>query len=347
MPAVPAEVILEQYQLRSTFFAEKLGDFGFFDFEKKVQKIIDDQKDLFNWDNRLKWGVSDDAWNEILSKKMDPLSIFCHPRIISHHPKLIRYYRSVALLPQKGMQSISSVSAIKEIEEGKRNVPQEKVLNVVCTLNALVSSIITLTPDIDSKKISGMMYSTAGTTIDGSWRNQIGAEGERVIRSLLVKSLFENSEIRAIVDKNDCSFTLQEWIDKYGDPVGTVTEIKSVVASNGASMYFSSEPDVTFMDASGKVCGAVEIKAGIDPAGALERLGAMFKSFDNVLAQTPDAETILVATCITGEVESRLRESNAVSKIFITTDVINDKSGRGTKFSNSARAIMGLVNKRL
>ncbi len=163
----------------------------------------------------------------------------------------------------------------------------------------------------------------------------------------MVKSLFENNEISAIVDKNDNSFVLDEWENKYGDPVSTVTEIKSVVANNGSSMYFSSEPDVTFMDANGKVNGAVEIKAGIDPAGALERLGAMFKSFDNVLTVTPNAQTILVATCITEEVDARLRESNAVSKTFVTTDVINNKSGRGVKFSNASRAIMGLIDQRL
>lgn len=347
MPAVPAEVILEQYQLRSTFFAEKLNELGFFDFEKKVKKIIKDQEDLFSWDDRLDWGITKDAWKRIESKGIAPLSIFCHPRIVSHHPSLIRYYRSVALLPQKGMQTIASVSAIKDIEDGKRNVPQPKVLNVVSTLNEFVSSIVSLTPNIDSKKISGMMYSTAGTTIDGSWRNQIGVEGERVVRSIVVKALMENNEIRAIVDKNDNSYVLSEWKTIYGDPVSTITGIKSIITINGSSMLFSSEPDITFMDSNGKINGAVEIKAGIDPAGALERLGAMFKSFDNVLAVTPNADTILVATCITEEVEARLRESNTVSKIFITTDVINNKAGRGIKFSNSARSIMGLIDKRL
>lgn len=347
MPIVSAEVILEQYQLRSTFFAEHLHHLGFFDFEKKVNKIIKDQEGLFSWDNQLEWGISESAWDTITVAKIAPLSIFCHPRIVSHHPSLIRYYRSVALLPQKGMQAIASVSSIKEIEDGKKSVPQGKVLNIVATLNEFISSIITLTPNINSKKILGMMYSTAGTTIDGSWRNKIGVEGERVIRSLLVKSLFENDEISAIVDKKDNSFVVTEWQKTYGDPVVTVVEMKSVVVHNGSSMFFSSEPDVTFMDANGKVIGAVEIKAGIDPAGALERLGAMFKSFDNVLAVTPNVETILVATCITEEVEARLRESNTVSKIFITTDVINNKSGRGIKFSNAVRAIMGLVHQRL
>lgn len=347
MPSVPAEVILEQYQLRSTFFAEKLSDFGFFDFERKINKIIYDQEDLFCWDERHKWGISENAWVEIASKGITPLSIFCHPRIVSHHPRLIRYYRSVALLPQKGMQSISSVSSIKDIEDGKKNVPQGKISNIVTTLNELVSSIITLNPDIDSKKILGMMYATAGTTIDGSWRNQIGTEGERVVRSILVKSLFENDEIRAIVNKKDNSFVVDEWQEKYGDVVSAVTEIKTIIANNGSSILFSSEPDITFMDASGKINGAVEIKAGIDPAGALERLGAMFKSFDNILSVTPKAHTILVATCLTEEVSARLRESNTVRNIFITTDVINNKSGRGIKFSNSCRAIMGLVDKRL
>jgi len=347
MSVVPIEVILEQYQLRSTFFAEKLNEFGFFDFEKKIQKIIQDQESSFNWNERAHWGINESAWNEIQSKDFSPLAIFCHPRIVSHHPSLIKYNRSVALLPQKGMQSISSVGGIKEIENGTKAVPQGKVLNIVKALNELVSSIILLTPDIDSNKILGMMYATAGTTIDGSWRNQIGNEGERVIRSLLIKSLIENEEIIAIVDKKDCSFKLDEWKAKYDDPVLTIIEIKSVVTKNGASILFSSEPDITLMNSSGKVIGAIEIKAGIDPAGALERLGAMFKSFDNVLAITPNAKTILVATCITDEVGSRLRESNAVSQIYITTEILNNKFGKALKFSNAVRAIMGLIDQRL
>ncbi len=49
MPAVPTEVVLEQYQLKSTFFAEKLKTLGFFQFASKIQKIIDDQGKTFNW----------------------------------------------------------------------------------------------------------------------------------------------------------------------------------------------------------------------------------------------------------------------------------------------------------
>ena len=97
------------------------------------------------------------------------------------------------------------------------------------------------------------------------------------------------------------------------------------------------------LDTTGKTLGAIEVKAGLDPAGALERLGAMFKSFDNILSKQPDAETILVASCITDEVDARLREAQSVRTIFILTDLINNKKGRAAIFINKVRSVLGLI----
>ncbi len=92
----------------------------------------------------------------------------------------------------------------------------------------------------------------------------------------------------------------------------------------------------------GDIVGIMEIKAGLDPAGALERLGAMFKSFENTLAEYPDAVTVLVASCITKEVESRLNTSMVVRQKYITTDITaNDREKR--KFVNRLRVIMKLA----
>lgn len=347
MPRVPKEVVLEQYQLKSTFFAEKLGEMGFFGFTEKVAKLIADQGDAFDWADRKSWGISEDAWDRIEERGIHPLSVFCHPKILKLHPRFLRYYRCVAMLPQKGLQKIASVANVKEVEAGVQTLPEAKVDGVLRCLNELASAVVSLTPDLSGSKITGMMYATAGTTIDGSWRNQIGAEGERVIRSLLLKALIGNNEVLALVDKGDRSFSLGEWEESHGDPVATVNEMKTITVSNGGAVFFSSEPDVQFMDGAGKVLGAMEIKAGIDAAGALERLGAMLKSFDNVLSISPNAKTLLVATCITDEVEARLRESNAVSQIFITTDVINNKRGSGDKLANSVRVILGLIERRM
>ena len=65
---------------------------------------------------------------------------------------------------------------------------------------------------------------------------------------------------------------------------------------------FSGEPDIALYNDSGSIVGVAEIKAGLDPAGALEWLGTTLKSFKSTLAEHPRAVMILVALCITDEV---------------------------------------------
>ena len=90
--------------------------------------------------------------------------------------------------------------------------------------------------------------------------------------------------------------------------------------------------------------GGVEIKAGIDPAGALERLGAMMKSFENIRSESSEAETILVASCITDEVDQRLRGMRGV-RTFIMTDVIQNRKSQGKRLMNIMRGCIDLTNK--
>ena len=95
-------------------------------------------------------------------------------------------------------------------------------------------------------------------------------------------------------------------------------------------------------DDSGAIVGIVEIKAGLDPAGALERLGAMLKSFENTLAEYPKAVTILVASCITDEVEARISASMSVRQKYITTNITSSDSNK-RKFANSIRKVLCLI----
>ena len=62
------------------------------------------------------------------------------------------------------------------------------------------------------------------------------------------------------------------------------------------------EPDIAFRR-NDRLIATIEIKGGTDPAGALERLGAMSKSF----AETPPGcVNFLVAGVITPEMQTRL-----------------------------------------
>ena len=168
----------------------------------------------------------------------------------------------------------------------------------------------------------------------------IGAEGERVIRKIIFNELFAHDEISSVENKKDVLTEIAQW-----DANGDIDDVKKLHLINGYSILFSSEPDVTMYNDAGAIVGIIEIKSGLDPAGALERLGAMFKSFENTLAEYPDAVTILVASCITKEVDKRLNASMSVRQRYLTTDITSSEAEK-RKFVNRLRVIMQLVGRK-
>lgn len=341
MPKVPESVIKENYLLRSTFFYKSLCSEGYFALFAQLKKYSKIEGGKLNWNNRNEWHIGEDAWKTIADNGISPILIFLHPKVLQLNPQYLKYYRSIALIPQKGLKAISKVSNVDSIEDGKmeagRLSPQQ-IERIVCSINETVTMLISLASDISEKNIEGMMYATAGTKIDGSWRNSIGAEGERVIRTIIFNELFSHNEISSILDRSNRLTEISKW-----GKARSIEDIKIIHLTNGYSILFSSEPDVTLFDGNGAIVGVIEIKSGLDPAGALERLGAMFKSFENTLAEYPNAVTILIASCITDEVESRLGASMLVRQKYITTNITSNEHDR-RKFVNRLRTIMKLVN---
>ena len=47
--------------------------------------------------------IDQEAWERIEEKGVEPVAFFCHPCVIAEQPQLLLYYRTVALLLQKGM----------------------------------------------------------------------------------------------------------------------------------------------------------------------------------------------------------------------------------------------------
>lgn len=342
MSKAPAEVIYESYALKSSFFYEKLRELGYFDLHKKLTDIVADQGESYTWDLRGEWGISDDAWDVILNSTINPLLIFAHPKLLKTHPRFLRYYRSVSMIPIKGFKTITQYSSPERAEENGGSIPDNKLLNVVTTINRICSFVLEMSDNISEDQIKHMMSATAGTHIDGSWRNKIGYEGERVVRSILIRSLHENKELSAFIDKNGTS-TLISDSTPTSYLLENIKHIKSANLTNNNTIFFSSEPDIELLDTNGRTLGAIEVKAGLDPAGALERLGAMFKSFDHILAKEPNAINILVASCITEEVATRLSEANSVSITYILTDLIKNRNNAADRFTNRIRALLELI----
>jgi len=343
MPRVPYDVTKESYLLKSTFFYNKLRSHGYFDLFMQVQSLCGIEGEKLNWEQREQWKISEAAWKVLEVNSISPMLVFVHPKILQLHPSFLKYYRSVAMLPQKGLKAISGVSFVERIEAGKTepgSLSSEAISKLVCSINEVVSLVVSLSTDINETEIQGMMYATAGTNIDGSWRNSIGSEGERVIRSIIIREIHSHGEISSITDRQNKTKPIAE-LDS-ASILENIDNIRTVNLINGFSLLFASEPDVALYDDSGNIVGSIEIKAGLDPAGALERLGAMFKSFENTLAEFPNAVTILVASCITDEVQSRIGASMSIRQTYITTEVTSNDSNQ-RKFANRVRRILKLA----
>lgn len=337
MPKVPFEITKEQYLLKSSFFYNRLRSEGYFKLFAQVQKYVTSEEQHLDWTERASWSISDDAWESLKKVGISPALVFLHPKVLSTCPEFLKYYRSIAMLPQKGLKAISGVSSIEKIEKGKSTNKQqtEKLLK---SINEVISLVVMLSTGINKREIEGMMYATAGTKIDGSWRNQIGNEGERVIRTIIFDGLAANDEISSVTVKGNTEKVSSKNVDSLKD---NLEENQTLNLVNGYTIKFSLEPDVEMKDKNGKTVGVIEIKAGIDPAAALERLGAMFKSFENTLDEYPDAITILVASCITDESQTRLLASMHVRQIYVTS-TITANDGMKRKFVNKIRTILKL-----
>lgn len=343
MPKIPYEVVKESYLLKSTFFYNKLKSNGYFDLFIELQKLSKIEGKKLNWEQRDNWKILQSAWDVLIKNKIDPMLVFVHPKVLQLNPSYLKYYRSVAMISQKGLKTLTGVSNIERIEMGKvepGKLSQSTLNKIVETLNEILSLVISLTTSVNRNEIQGMMYATAGTNIDGSWRNSIGTEGERVIRSIILKEVLANKEVSSITDR----FNKTTPISKLNPNtiIDETNNIKSINLINGYSILFSSEPDISMFNNEGAIVGVVEIKAGLDPAGALERLGAMLKSFENTLAEYPEAITVLVASCITDEVEARLGASMLVRLKYITTEITSSETNQ-RKFANRMRKILKLI----
>ena len=343
MAKVPYEVTKESYLLKSTFFYSKLKSNGYFELFADIEKMAEIEGATLNWSQRDKWKISMSAWDVLEKSNIDPMLVFIHPKVMQLNPSFLKYYRSVAMISQKGLKALTGVSNIEKIEAGKieaGKLSQKAISSIVCIINEILSLVVSLATDIDRNEIQGMMYATAGTNIDGSWRNSIGAEGERVIRTIILKEVLAHNEVSSITDRQNKTTAIAEL--QKSKIIEEIDLIKTVNLVNGYSILFSSEPDISMFNDEGAIVGVIEIKAGLDPAGALERLGAMFKSFENTLAEYPDAVTILVASCITDEVEARLGASMSVRQKYITTEITSSENNQ-RKFANRMRKILKLI----
>ena len=245
--------------------------------------------------------ISEKAWEHVSQlEDIQVQEVFAHPDLLIDHPKASGYYRGIALLPQKRVgELVTSVASWEDSDQISRRDIEEKeeqAKAVAQIYNAVISSIIEGATDWAMENGYRNIIATMAIGLDGTMRNIIGKDAEDIVKKRIRNWLTDQ---KLIISCNE-----QKTIFNL---VGCYT------------MYYKSEPDIEFQK-KGDLKATIEIKGGRDKAAALERLGAMTKSFEN----TPKGcANILIAGVITQEMENRLKDIGTV-EVFLLDDVITD-----------------------
>lgn len=282
-----------------------------------------------DWRNRAEWGISDSAWSRLLDENEKPENVFCNPSVIQASPRLITYYRCIALLPQKGLQRLAT--GTQRLEEGKGNLNAARAIAVSRAINSLVSLLIDSDNNWSLEGARSAALLNLGSQINGSWRNEIGTEGGHRVKQLVLALVLEN-ELAASISMADGSQTPPKEIENE-------QLVRSVNLSNGFTIIFSSEPDIAVRDTAGRLTATVEVKYGLDPAGALERYGAAKKSFEAATHENMRVANVYLASCITPEVRRRIAEDRLVNQEFNLTEVLHT-APRRQEFLNYIRRLL-------
>ena len=265
-----------------------------------LRELIEDFADELDFHPLDDLMISEQAWEYAVNIGIDPKLVFAHPTLLQEHPRTSQYYRGIALLPQKRVADIAV--PVSSWEDGARKAPikEEQSLSVARLYNAVISSIIEGTTNWTLENGYRNIIANMGIGLDGTFRNIIGRDAENLVKT-----------------------RIRNWLDTRRMILKQNTEATEFQLPNGYSMRFGSEPDILFrQEVRGRVreAATIEIKGGKDPAGALERLGAMQKSFE---ATPPDCVNFLVAGVVTPEMKARLGQIGVV-KVFLLDDLSHD-----------------------
>jgi len=282
-------------------------------------------------------GIESDAWQRIAEKRINPFLVFCHPRVLSEQPRLLLYYRTLALISQKGLSALVGGN-VAAVEDGRvEKFDSEWLTKVVVGINSILSTIIRTAADIAAQDFPGFQFASAGATIQGSWNNAIGSEAEAAIRTILVNNL--RDEIVQIVWRDGSTTKYAPGF--HTDLIDRIAEVRVLRMKNGYHVLFAHEPDVSLRNSKDIPIVAVEVKAGADPAGALERLGAAMKSFDNDRNVNPRVKTVYVVRCITPELQKRISQNNPFDYTFGLSEILADRTTQRTFANLLIRAMEG------
>ena len=272
--------------------------------------------------------ISHDAWDYVVNqRRYDAKRVFCHPSVLLAAPTTSLHYRGIAGLSVKAAKSY--VGAIENLEAGgsRARLSSEKAMLMARTYNTFICSIIENSTEWTLENGARVILATMGITLDGSNRNKIGELAEERVRMLVVRWLSQQN--------------LLVITSSLGDSPDSSLQASYELRSD-VTMKFQSEPDISFAR-QGEYLAVVEIKGGIDTAGALERYGAAKKSFEEAGRNNPHCQNYYLVAAVTDELTRRIRSDRLVDKLYNIIDVLSNPAMRDEFFTELFHHTLRLV----
>ena len=288
----------------------------------KALKALKSIREPLIWNPHEAYMIAEEVWRYAVDiKHYDPKLVFCHPDILLKYPITSIYYRGICGLSIKAAKDY--FGSIENLEKGNKRarLSKQKALKMAQTYNTYICSIIKNSSSWVLENGYRTIIATLGITLDGVMRNKVGDVAEQRIRTMVLEWIIDHKLL--IEPKLSKEKVLEE--------IPRLCKLKDEIY-----MEFSSEPDISFFvkhDEDKELKAVVEIKGGIDPAGALERYGAATKSFQHALSVSPRCKNFFLSAVFTDELERRIRDDRLVEKYFDIVKMLEDSIIRDNFFT--------------
>jgi len=284
--------------------------------DDRVYQALKAYSEPLIWEPRDVLMVDDEVWHYAVEVRgYEPREVFCHPDVLQALPETSMYYRGMCALSLKAAKDYCAGIERYERVRGTK-LPREKAERLAQAYNTFICSIIKNSADWTLENGRRTIVATLGITLDGAMRNKVGAIAEQRIRTLLLEWVIEKG---LVVEPALTRSDIQE------NPPSVVRLREDVV------MRYASDPDIAFSRGEGRLrelMAVVEIKGGIDPAGALERYASARKSFEHARAHSARCQNFFLSAVFTDELNRRIREDRLVEKAYDIVQLLESPEQR-------------------
>jgi hypothetical protein len=305
---------------RGIFAIQSLIDIGFDSLIAEVQRLAEaEDYDLEEWFvNAEAWGIDIAALERLNAVPIRYPLYFCRPGYFTMNPRLIAYYRNLAMISQKAMKDARLNAA--RYEQGAVP-PQEFAEDAARYLNSIISGIVKAGLVEKGHHIE-MAYANLGDTVGGGWRNEVGRLAYFTVVTPLLRHLHSlgilesvTYELKGTVVQDEDGIPPQDEASLYVAQLRPeeleekITEFekgrvvyKELELANGNRLLLNRQitwlsedeeelkigPDLISTDDTEFVqdmplLWAGELKGGADPAGSDEHWKTATQAFNRIL----------------------------------------------------------------